>query len=69
MVGVVLFSNVAPDNFAVFDRAFLTLFYVTAGDPWPATLPKVHHSISICTVNLFRFMAYHIGERTIFSPS
>ena len=41
VVGVVLFSNVAPDNFAVFDRAFLTLFYVTSGDPWPDSLHKV----------------------------
>ena len=40
MVGVTLFSSVAPDNFAVFDRAFLTLFYVTGGDPWPDALPK-----------------------------
>ena len=41
VVGVVLFSSVAPDNFAVFDRAFLTLFYVTSGDPWPDALHKV----------------------------
>ena len=41
VVGVVLFSSVAPDNFAVFDRAFLTLFYVTGGDPWPDALHKV----------------------------
>ena len=41
VVGVAMFSGVAPDNFAVFDRAFLTLFYVTGGDPWPDALHKV----------------------------
>ena len=40
MVAVSLFSSVAPDNFEVFDKAFVTLFHVTSGDPWPETLPS-----------------------------
>ena len=40
MVGVSAFSASAPENFATFDLAFTTLFYVTGGDPWPDSLPK-----------------------------
>ena len=40
VVGVAVFSSVAPDNFGTFDAAFLSLFYVTGGDPWPDSLPK-----------------------------
>ena len=29
-----------PEHFGVFDKAFITLFYVTGGDPWPESLPK-----------------------------
>ena len=39
-MGASFFGDVAPDNFATFDAAFVTLFYVTGGDPWPDSLPK-----------------------------
>ena len=42
MIAVTLFGDVAPEHFGVFDVALLTLFYVTAGEPWPEDLP-VHH--------------------------
>ena len=42
MVGVSLFGSDAPDNFEVFDKAFVTLFHVTSGDPWPETLPSIN---------------------------
>ena len=40
VMGASFFGDVAPDNFATFDAAFVTLFYVTGGDPWPDSLPK-----------------------------
>jgi hypothetical protein len=40
-VAVNLFGEVDPEHFEVFDKAFITLFFVTAGDPWPETLPKL----------------------------
>ena len=40
VVGVSLFSHSVPEAFGAFDVAFMTLFYVTGGDPWPDSLPK-----------------------------
>ena len=40
-MAVNLFGGVDPEHFEVFDKAFITLFFVTAGDPWPETLPKL----------------------------
>ena len=40
VVGVSLFSHSVPEAFGAFDLAFMTLFYVTGGDPWPDALPK-----------------------------
>ncbi len=40
-MAVNLFGGVDPEHFEVFDKAFITLFFVTAGDPWPDTLPKL----------------------------
>ena len=41
VVGVTVFSKIDPGHFGAFDAAFLTLCYVTGGDPWPDSLPKV----------------------------
>ena len=57
-----LFSSVAPDNFAVFDRAFLTLFYVTGGDPWPDALPKFNEDGSANWIVAAYIMAYTMIE-------
>ena len=40
VVGVSLFSRSVPEAFGAFDAAFMTLFYVTGGDPWPDSLQK-----------------------------
>ena len=40
MVGVSLFAKSVPESFGSFDSAFMTLFYVTGGDPWPDAVPK-----------------------------
>ena len=40
VVGVSLLSHSVPEAFGAFDAAFMTLFYVTGGDPWPDSLPK-----------------------------
>ena len=62
VVGVAMFSNVAPDNFGVFDAAFLTLFYVTGGDPWPDALPKFNEDGSANWVVAAYIMAYTMIE-------
>ena len=40
VVGVSFFSESTPLYFGSFEGAFLTLFYVAGGDPWPDALPK-----------------------------
>ena len=62
VVGVVMFSNVDPDNFAVFDRAFLTLFYIAGGDPWPDSLPKFNEDGSANWVVAAYIMGYTMIE-------
>ena len=62
VVGVAMFSNVAPDNFGVFDAAFLTLFYVTGGDPWPDALPKFNEDGSANWIVAAYIMAYTMIE-------
>ena len=57
-----MFSNVAPDNFGVFDAAFLTLFYVTGGDPWPDALPKFNEDGSANWIVAAYIMAYTMIE-------
>ena len=44
--------QVDPEHFDVFDKAFITLFSVTGGDPWPDTLPKARFIAS----EHFRFL-------------
>ena len=62
MVGVTLFGSVAPDNFAVFDRAFVTLFYVTGGEPWPEALPKFNEDGSANWIVAAFIMGYTMIE-------
>ena len=40
MVGVSIFSASAPVEFGSFEAAFVMLFYVAGGDPWPESLAK-----------------------------
>ena len=42
VIAVAIFGQEAPDYFGVFDVAFLTLFYVTAGEPWPDELQRLN---------------------------
>ena len=41
-MAVSLFGAAAPDAFATFDLAFFTLLFVTAGEPWPDSLSRLH---------------------------
>ena len=41
ILGVTLFAAEAPQDFAVFTRAFVTMFRVASGDPWPESLALV----------------------------
>ncbi len=36
-----LFADIAPDQFGKFNRAFITLFRIAAGDTWVDTLPTL----------------------------
>ena len=40
-MGVTFFSDIAPTAFGKFDRAFLTMFCITAGDTWVDEIPRV----------------------------
>ena len=57
-----------PEHFEVFDKAFITLFYVTGGDPWPETLPKVDNfpERSLCqpkmTTKFFIGLRRHVSK-------
>ena len=41
ILGVSLFSDLAPDQFGMFNRAFVTLFRIAAGDTWIDSLPML----------------------------
>ena len=41
ILGVSLFADVAPDQFGKFNRAFVTLFRIAAGDTWIDPLPTL----------------------------
>ncbi len=41
ILGVSLFADIAPDQFGKFNRAFVTLFRIAAGDTWIDTLPTL----------------------------
>ncbi len=41
ILGVSLFSDIAPDQFGKFNRAFVALFRIAAGDTWIDTLPTL----------------------------
>ena len=41
ILGVSLFSDIAPDQFGRFNRAFVALFRIAAGDTWIDSLPTL----------------------------
>jgi hypothetical protein len=41
ILGVSLFADIAPDQFGWFNRAFVTLFSIAAGDTWIDALPTL----------------------------
>jgi hypothetical protein len=41
ILGVSLFSEIAPDQFGRFNRAFVSLFRIAAGDTWIDSLPML----------------------------
>jgi hypothetical protein len=40
IVGVSLFADEAPDDFKEFNRAFIAMFRITAGETWVDSLPE-----------------------------
>jgi hypothetical protein len=42
ILGVNFFSTVAPQSFLKFDRAFVCMFRIAAGETWVDELPVVH---------------------------
>jgi hypothetical protein len=40
-MGVTFFSDDAPLAFGAFDRAFITMFCITAGDTWVEEIPRI----------------------------
>ena len=57
-----IFSNVAPDNFGVFEQALMTLFYVTGGDGWPDALPKFNSDGSVNWIVALFIMLFTMVE-------
>ena len=45
--GVTLFADVSPDDFGVFDKSFLTMFKVVAGDTWMGNVPSTNEDGSV----------------------
>ena len=41
ILGVSLFSDSSPDTFGKFNRAFITMFRLTAGETWVDAVPAV----------------------------
>jgi hypothetical protein len=41
IIGVTYFRDDAPDEFGKFDRAFVSMFRITAGETWVEALPRV----------------------------
>jgi hypothetical protein len=39
---VSLFKDLIPLEFGQFNRAFITMFRIASGDPWPVSLWNVH---------------------------
>ena len=62
VVGVSVFSETAPINFGSFDAAFLTLFYVAGGDPWPDELPKFNEDGSVNWMTAWYILVYTVVE-------
>jgi hypothetical protein len=40
IIGVTLFSEIAPQDFGAFDRAFVSMFRLTAGETWLDSLER-----------------------------
>mmetsp|Transcript_60743 Transcript_60743/g.162379 ORF Transcript_60743/g.162379 Transcript_60743/m.162379 type:complete len:210 (+) Transcript_60743:817-1446(+) len=47
IMGVSIFGHDYPEDFMVFDRAFLALFRITAGDTWVPSLPVLRDDGSL----------------------
>ena len=55
-----MFAEIDPEHFGVFDKAFITLFFVSGGDPWPETLPKTNEDGSANWVTAGYVMVYTV---------
>ncbi len=54
IVGVSLFSESAPEDFCAFNRAFIAMFRITAGETWVESLPKLDPD-GICSPFLYLY--------------
>lgn len=70
MIAVAIFGG--ADGLDVFDKAFTTLFYVAAGDPWPESLPRWNGDGTTNWVVAGFIIVYTIVQaraRALFRPS
>ena len=67
IVGVTYFADEAPSAMGIFGRAFVTLFRVTAGDPWPeADLPLLGEDGNMNSGTVSFMMTYIVLVNCIF---
>ena len=67
IVGVTYFADEAPDAMGLFGRAFVTLFRVTAGDPWPESdLPLLGENGNMNSGTVMFMMSYIVLVNWIF---
>jgi len=60
------FGERYPEQFAVFDTAFVTLFFVTAGEPWPEQIRELTEEGNVRWSMMGFCFVYTIGTYWIF---
>ena len=55
IMGVTFFADDAPEEFGKFDRAFITMYRLTAGDTWVRSLVRMARRYA-------RYRAWSFGE-------
>ena len=59
ILGVTFFGDASPDSFGAFDLAFITMFRVAGGEPWPwETLPAKESDGTTNFGVIFFFISY-----------
>jgi hypothetical protein len=60
IIGVTLFSEVAPQDFGAFDRAFVSMFRLTAGETWLESLERYDEKGQLNYTNAVFVLSYII---------